>query len=78
MHIDCKFTRNNYLLRYDVLHTYFQSYQREEVLLYLVYCCASQAAFNEKSVEEGKRILCRRKQKGPDFPKPGLQNNVKF
>lgn len=48
MRIDCKFTRNNYLLRYDVLHTYFQSYQKEEVLLYLVYCCASQAAFNEK------------------------------
>lgn len=54
MHIDCKFTRNNYLLRYDVLHTYFQSYQREEVLLYFVYCCASQAAFYEKVLKREK------------------------
>ena len=46
MHIDCKYTRNNCLLRYDVLHTYSQSYQREEILLYLIYYCASLAVSN--------------------------------
>ena len=70
MRIDCKFTRNNYLLRYDVLHTYFQSYQREEVLLYFVYCCASQAAFYEKVLKREKEYYAVENKKVRTFPSP--------